>query len=59
MCESLCRLLPDPERLRANRWLRWLAPAMQHPRLWRLTRRGVALGVFFGVGSCQADNGLR
>ena len=49
MRKSLRRLLPDPERLRANRWLRWLAPAMQHPRLWRLTRRGVALGVAIGV----------
>jgi hypothetical protein len=47
--EALRRLLPDAERLRANRWLRWLAPAMQHPRLWRLTRRGVALGVAIGV----------
>lgn len=49
MREFLRRLLPDPERLRAHRWLRWLAPAMQHPRLWRLTRRGVALGVAIGV----------
>lgn len=49
MRESLRRLLPDPEHLRAHRWLRWLAPAMQHPRLWRLTRRGVALGVAIGV----------
>jgi len=47
--EFLRRLLPDPERLRAHRWLRRLAPAMQHPRLWRLTRRGVALGVAIGV----------
>mgnify|MGYP005854322615 CR=1 FL=1 len=49
MRKSLRRLLPDPERLRANRWLRWLAPAMQHPRRGRLTRRGVALGVAIGV----------
>ena len=49
MRETLRRLLPDPERLRSNRWLRWLAPAMQDPRLWRLTRRGVALGMFFGL----------
>lgn len=49
MRETLRRLLPDPERLRSNRWLRWLAPTMQDPRLWRLTRRGVALGMFFGL----------
>ena len=49
MRETLRRLLPDPERLRSNRWLRWLAPAMQDPRLWRLTRRGVALGVALGM----------
>ena len=43
------RLLPDAERVREHRWLRWLGPAMQHPRLWRITRRGVALGVALGV----------
>jgi uncharacterized protein (DUF2062 family) len=47
------RFLPSPEALRANRWLRWLGPAMQDPRLWRLTRRGLAMGMalgfFFGL----------
>jgi hypothetical protein len=51
--ETLRRLLPDPERVRANRWLRWLGPAVLAPQLWRFTRRsvalGVALGVFFGL----------
>jgi uncharacterized protein (DUF2062 family) len=50
---GLERFLPDPEAVRENRWLRWLGPALHHPRLWRLTRRGVALGMalgfFFGL----------
>ncbi len=45
--------LPRAETLRANRWLRWLGPALHHPRLWHLSRRGVALGMalgfFFGL----------
>ena len=47
------RLLPDPHSLAANRWLRWLGPALHHPRLWHMSRRGIALGagigVFFGL----------
>lgn len=49
MKARLRRLLPDPDRVRENRWLRWLGPAMHHPRLWRITRRGVALGVALGI----------
>lgn len=49
MKEILRRLLPDPERVRRSRWLRWLGPALHHPHLWRPTRRGVALGVALGV----------
>lgn len=49
MKRHLQRLLPSPERVRENRWLRRLGPAMQNPRLWRITRRGVALGVALGV----------
>lgn len=45
--------LPKPETLRGNRWLRWLGPALQHPRLWHISRRGLALGMalgcFFGL----------
>jgi uncharacterized protein len=51
--EKLARFLPSREQLRANRWLRWLGPALHHPRLWHLSRRGlamgVALGIFFGL----------
>jgi uncharacterized protein (DUF2062 family) len=43
------RLLPEREQLASNRWLRWLGPRMFHPRLWHVSRRGVALGVAIGV----------
>ncbi|MDD2700444.1 MAG: DUF2062 domain-containing protein [Sideroxydans sp.] len=39
--------------MRHNRWLRWIGPALHHPQLWHITRRGVALavalGIFFGL----------
>jgi uncharacterized protein len=41
--------VPSREQLLANRWLRWLAPHLSHPRLWHWSRRGVALGVALGV----------
>ncbi len=43
------RHLPGPETLRRNRWLRWLGPALFHPRLWHAHRRGIALGMALGV----------
>lgn len=50
---DLKRFLPSPEAIRRNRWLRWLGPHLQHPRLWHVSRRGlamgVALGIFFGL----------
>lgn len=49
MMDRLRRLLPSPEAMRTNRWLRWLGPALHHPRLWHMSRRGVALGVAIGV----------
>lgn len=49
----LRRALPKPHHLREHRAVAWLGPALHHPRLWHLTRRGVALGVaigfFFGM----------
>lgn len=42
-------LLPTREKLENNRWLRWLAPWLGHPRLWQWSRRGVALGVALGI----------
>lgn len=45
--------LPSDEAIRANRWLRCLGPALHHPRLWHMSRRGLALGMalgfFFGL----------
>lgn len=41
--------LPSAEALRGNRWLRWIGPALHHPRLWHLNRRGVALGLALGL----------
>lgn len=43
------RLIPGREALLANRWLRWLALWLGHPKLWHWSRRGVALGVALGV----------
>lgn len=42
-------LLPDSHRLREHRALRWLGPALHHPRLWHVNRRGIAMGVAIGV----------
>ncbi len=47
--KRLQRLLPTREKLEANRWLRWLAPWLGHPRLWQWSRRGVSLGVALGI----------
>lgn len=49
MFERLRRLMPSQERLRENRWLRWLGPTVFHPRLWHMSRRGIALGTGIGV----------
>jgi uncharacterized protein (DUF2062 family) len=53
LLNRLRRFVPSQEAIRANRWLRWLGPALHHPRLWHLSRRGlamgVALGIFFGL----------
>lgn len=46
---SLKRWIPSREAIERNRWLRWLGPALQHPRLWHFSRRGLALGVAIGV----------
>lgn len=41
--------LPSAEKIRTNRWLSWLGPALHHPRLWHVRRKGVALGLALGV----------
>ncbi|MDO9074843.1 MAG: DUF2062 domain-containing protein [Rubrivivax sp.] len=45
----LQRFLPSPETIQRNRWLRWLGPHLQHPRLWHFSRRGLALGMALGI----------
>lgn len=49
MSRLFARLLPSPEAIRQNRWLRWIGPALHHPRLWHMSRRGIALGMAIGV----------
>ena len=49
MKRYLRRKLPRPESITENRFLRWLAPWLGHPRLWHLHRRSVALGVAIGL----------
>lgn len=51
MRRRLKRWLPTPDSVRGNRWLRWLGPMLHHPRLWHLSRRGIALGFALGVFS--------
>lgn len=43
------RFLPHPDRIRENRSLRWLGPAIHHPNLWHLNRRSVAGAVAVGT----------
>ena len=47
--KSLRRFLPTPQSVQRSRWLRWMGPAILHPRLWHLSRRGLALGIALGV----------
>lgn len=49
MKQRLQDLMPAPDALRSHRWLRWLGPALHHPRLWHMSRRGIALGMALGV----------
>lgn len=41
--------LPHPHHLREQRAVAWLGPALHHPRVWHLSRRGVALGAAIGI----------
>lgn len=49
MKDRLRRWLPTPEAVRNNRWLRWLGPLLDRPRLWHFSRRGIALGLAIGI----------
>jgi hypothetical protein len=41
--------IPGRDQIIRNRWLAWLRPWLQHPKLWHWSRRGVAMGVALGV----------
>jgi uncharacterized protein (DUF2062 family) len=41
--------LPSADTIRQNRWLRWMGPVLNHPRLWHFSRKGIALGMALGV----------
>ncbi len=41
--------IPSRAQIHDNRWLRWLGPWLRQPRLWRWSRRGVAMGVALGI----------
>ena len=45
----LRRLLPDPKRIREHRLLGWMGERLHHPRLWHVSRVGIALGAAIGV----------
>lgn len=47
--ERLRASVPSRTQIRNNRWLRWLEPWLAQPRLWRWSRRGVAMGVALGI----------
>ena len=41
--------LPKPETILENKYLAWLRPWLQHPRLWHMHRGSVSLGVAIGA----------
>ena len=41
--------LPNPQTIKDNRWLRWMGPALHHPRLWHFSRKGIAMGLALGI----------
>lgn len=45
----LRRYLPAPHTVREHKMLRLFGPSLHHPRLWHLSRHGIALGVAIGV----------
>lgn len=49
MKKFLKNKLPGPEIITENRYLRFLAPWLGHPRLWHMHRRSVALGIAIGL----------
>jgi uncharacterized protein len=50
MRKFFLRWTPTPESLQQHPHLQFFVGAASHPRLWRLTRRGVASGAAIGAG---------
>lgn len=48
----LRRWLPNPQKMKSHRLLSWMGSSLHHPRLWHISRegiaRGAAIGLFFG-----------
>ncbi|MDD2882482.1 MAG: DUF2062 domain-containing protein [Rhodoferax sp.] len=49
LLQKLRSHVPTREQIAQNRWLTWLRPWLQNPKLWHWSRRGVAMGVALGV----------
>jgi uncharacterized protein (DUF2062 family) len=45
----LRRLLPSTHGIGSHRMVRWLGPALSHPQVWHVSRRGIALGLAIGI----------
>ena len=43
--------LPDPDSVRANKWLAWCGDWLNHPNLWALNRDSVAGGFAIGLAA--------
>lgn len=45
----LRRFMPSPQQVREHRMLSWMGPVLHHPRLWHVSRSGIALGAAIGL----------
>jgi len=43
------RFLPDPRRIKENRWIALIGTPIHDPELWHLTKRSVAGAFFIGI----------
>jgi len=59
MRRFLRRVMPRPETVRDSPALRWVAPLLERPGVWRFNRRtvaaGAAIGVLFGLATPVAQ----
>ncbi|MDH6184450.1 DUF2062 domain-containing protein [Polaromonas sp. CG_23.6] len=49
LLDRLRARIPSRQQISRNRWLAWLGPWLDQPKLWHWSRRGVAMGVAVGV----------